>query len=229
VANPYWNAPVQGLLEPNGNYPTFDTFPAGIGSATAAYGTPYTATLLLQYKRGRLAVTPAMQFFAGQRYGVPATTDGVAPDTCTGPVLGSTVNDPRYNFGAAGGSAYAYENCGFLTGGIPDKYTGKFDTLGAFADPMVFQLHLQLAYDLSNRVSLVVNLANVINDCFGGTKTGFTVKGACSYTYVGNGYGADVGNTYDPGHPIQPYVNTPYDPLFGTNPFGIFVSARVKI
>lgn len=231
VANPYWNAPVQGLLDPNGDYPTFDLFPAGIGTAVTGYGAPYTATLLLQYKHDRLSITPAVQFFGGQRYGAPASTFGVAPDTC-GALTGAVAGDPRYPYGAPGGSGFDYASCtGQPSGGIPDPYTGKFDTIGAFSQPNNLELHLQLAYDVTKRVSLVVNLANLVNTCFGGTKTGFTVKGACNYGLVGDGIagGGDVGNTYNPGSPVQPYVNTPYQPFFSTSPFGVFVSARVKL
>jgi hypothetical protein len=228
IANPYWDAPVQGLLDPNGDYPTFDLFPAGIGSAVDAYGAPYTATLLLQYKHDRLAITPSFQFYGGVRYGAPATTLGVAPETCAG-IVGATGGDPRYNYGAAGGSAYDYSACGQLPGGIPDASTGKFDSLGAFSEPSVFQANLQIAYDITKRISLVVNLANLYNDCFGGTKTSFTVKGACTYSVVANGATGAAGNTYNPGSPIQPYVNTPYEPVFNNLPFGVFVSARVKL
>jgi hypothetical protein len=233
VANPYWNGPVQGLLDPNGNYAPYDVVPAGIGSSVVAFGAPYTATLLLQYKHDKLAVTPAVQFFAGQRYGAPASTLGVAPDTCTG-IVGSAAGDPRYNYGAVGGSGFDYSKCGTLTGGIPDPYTGKFDNIGAFVQPSQLQLHLQIAYDVTPRVSLVVNFANLVNTCFGGSKTGFTVPGTCSYNIVGNGATGDVGNLYNPGSAIQPYVNTPYAPTFGFGPFskapfGVFVSARVKL
>jgi hypothetical protein len=240
VANPYWNAPVQALLDPNGNYPTFDTFPAGVGSAVAGYGAPYTATLLLQYKHRKLAVTPAVQMFAGQRYGAPATTLGVAPDSCTG-ISGPASGDPRYPYGAAGGSGFNYADCtailgfattaaGTPTGGIPDAFTGKFDTIGAFAAPGQLLLHLQLSYDVTPRVSIVANLANIINRCFGGTKTAFAISGACSYQVIAGGTTGAVGNTYNPGSPVQPYAATPYSPSWtNISPFGIYVSARVKI
>ena len=230
VANPYWNSPAQGLLETNGRYPTFDYFPAGIGSYVQGFGAPYTGTLLVQYKHDRLAVTPALQFFGGQRYGAPATSYGVAPDTCKA-VIGSTAGDPRYPNGAPGGSAFDYASCaGQLPGGIPDPYTGKFDSIGNFVQPSQFVLNLQLSYDVSKRVSITANLANIVNRCFGGSKTGFTVTGACTYALVANGSSGDVGNLYNPGSAVQPYVNTPYEPTWtNINPFGIYVNARVKI
>ena len=237
IANPYWNAPVQGLLDPNGNYPTFDIFPGGIGSYYQGYGQPYTATAILQYKHDKLAITPAVQFFAGERYGAPLTTLGIAPDTCTA-ALGAAAGDPRYPYGSAAGSGYNYTSCTDLTGGIPDPYTGKFDTIGAFSQPSQVLVHLQVSYDITPRISLVANLANIVNTCFGGTKTAFTVKGACDYNVIANGATGAVGNTYNPGAVIQPYVLSPYLPVWTNingassttvNPFNAYVSLRVKV
>jgi hypothetical protein len=170
----------------------------------------------------------------------PATTLGVAPDSCTG-IIGPAAGDPRYTYGSTGGSGYNYADCsailgfattaaGLPTGGIPDQFTGKFDTIGAFAAPAQLLVHLQVSYDITPRVSLVANLANLINRCFGGSKTGFTVNGACSYQVLAGGTTGAVGNAYNPGTPLQPYTVLPYSPTWtDINPFGIYVSARVKI
>jgi outer membrane receptor protein involved in Fe transport len=227
IANPYWNAPVQGLLDPNGNYPAYDIFPAGIGSSVAGYGAPYVGTLIVQYKHDKFAVTPALQFFAGQRYGAPLTTLGINPATCTA-ALGSPTGDARYPYGAAGGSAYDWTSCGQLAG-IPDTYTGKFDSLGAFVAPTQLQLHLQLSYDVNPQVQLQATFANLVNTCFGGTKNGFTQSGACAYTVVANGATGGVGNTYNPGSAIQPYVQAPYLPAYASGPLSIFLQAKIKL
>lgn len=228
VANPYWNAPIQGLLDPSGNYHTYDIFPAGIGSEVTGYGAPYFATLILQYKHGPLSVTPNVQFAAGERYGAPETTFGVTPDSCTATV-GSTAGDARYSYGSAGGSAFDATSCGQLTGGIPDPFTRRFDSIGAFVAPANVAFGTQLQYDFTNKVSLVANLSNLVNTCFGGTKTGFTVPGACNYGVLANGSGGGVGNLYNPGAAIQPYINSPYLPQFSTYPFSVSVSAKVRI
>jgi hypothetical protein len=229
IANPYWNAPVQGLLEPNGNYPTYDVFPAGIGSSVAGYGAPYVGTLLVQYKHDKLSVTPALQFFAGQRFGAPLSTLGIAPDTCTAALTNSTTGDARYPYGAAGGAAFDYASCGTLAGGIPDTYTGKFDTIGAFVAPSQLQLHLQFAYDVNPQVTLQATFANLVNTCFGGSKTGFTQPGACSYGVVAGGATGGVGNTYNPGSAIQPYVQSGYLPSYATGPLNVFLQAKIKL
>jgi len=229
IANPYWNAPIQGLFDPNANQYTYDIFPAGIGSSVSGYGAPYFATLVAQYKHGPLSIIPNVQFAAGSRYGAPGSTFGVAPDTCGGTVAASAAGDPRYKYGSPGGGAFDALSCGTLTGGIPDRYTGKFDSIGQFAAPSTLQFGTQMQYDFSKKFSLVANFANIVNTCFGGTKTGFTHPGACGYGVIGAGTGADVGNTYNPGAAIQPYINSPYLPFFAGYPFSVTVSAKLHI
>jgi hypothetical protein len=235
IANPYYNAPLQPLLDPNANYATYSVFPGGISSSYKAYGAPYVATMLLQYKHGPLAVTPALQFAAGTRYGAPLTTPGIDPTLC-GPPLSANVSpgDARYNFGAAGGGAYDASNC---TAGlvIPNQYTNRFDNIGAFVEPSYLALHLQLAYDVNKRVTLVGNFANLFTSCFGGTKVPFAIGGACGYTVqAGNGAFQPIGNAYNPGNAIQPALAYPYYPVFGSFPntgfpFNMFFEARIKI
>jgi hypothetical protein len=227
VANPYWNAPVQSLLNPGANYPTFDTFPGGIGSAYQGYGAPYVLTAIVQWKHGPLAIAPALQFLAGERYGAPLTTPGVAPDTCAG-TFGAVTGDPRYKYGAPGGGSYDATLCGGSVD-IPDMFTNTFDTIGAFRAPSQVLLHTQITYDVNKRLTLVGNLANIINKCFGGTTTGFTVNNACSYGIISPSGLAPVGNVYNPGFAIQPYLARPYSPFFSTFPFNVYFEARMKL
>jgi len=235
IANPYYNAPMQGLLNPSGNYPTFDIFPGGIESSYTAYGSPYVATLLVQYKHGPLAITPALQFAAGTRYGIPETTPGIDPTTCGAPLSpGVSPGDARYGYGAAGGGAYDASSCSASLV-IPDQYTKMFDGIGAFVEPSYLALHLQVSYDVNKRVTLVGNFANLFTSCFGGTKVPFAIGGACGYSVsAGNGAFAPVGNAYNPGNTLQPAVSYPYYPTFGSwpttgFPFGMFVEARIKV
>ena len=228
VANPYWNAPVQGLFDPNANYTTYDVFPGGIGSSYQSYGAPYVSTLIVQYKHGPLAITPALQFIAGQRYGAPLTTPGIQPDTCAGTLPATPGGDPRYPYGAPGGLAYDASSCagGFS---IPDRYTGTFDQIGAFRSPSQILLHTQITYDINKRVTLVGNFANIINRCFGGTATPFAIGAACNYTIISPSGLAPVGNNFNPGAVIQPYLRSPYNPTFPGNPFNMYLEARFKL
>ncbi len=240
VANPYWNAPVQNLLSETANYATFDLLPAGIGSAVDGYGAPYTASLVLNERVNKLAMAPIVQFFGGQRYGAPLTTEGIAP--------GHLYNDghckrhpSRLAHGRSavqvrrdGWFAVRCGACGTLANGIPDPYTGAFDGIGAFVAPSQIQLHLQVSYDVSKTFTVVANLTNIVNTCFGGTNRGWvngSVNGntVCGYGVVGGGTYGDNGNLYNPGDKIQPYVNTPYEPFFLSQPMGFFVNAKLKI
>jgi hypothetical protein len=229
VANPYYNAPYEPLLSLGTDYPTFSLFPAGVGSQSTTYGAPYVATFLLQYKHGPLAITPALQFSAGQRYGAPITTNGVDPSTCIGgpPLASPITGDPRYGYGAPGGSPYDVTNCGG-TIAIPDPLTKNFDGLGAFVAPNEAQLHLQIAYDISPKITLVASLTNIVNTCWGGTAVPFAVNHACGYFALTGGV-APIGNLYNPGDTIQPYVSSPYVPGFAGFPFNAYFEARIKL
>ena len=177
IANPYWRSPAFSLLDPTGVVSAvFDLSRRPIGSGVNAYNYPYVATLLLDYKHNRLTITPSLQFVAGNRYGAPITTPGIDPAAgCGKPLTGSTAGDPRYPYGADGGHPFNANNpsCA-ATLSIPDPYTGQFDGIGAFREPAQLLGHLQIAYDLSPRVTASVTLANLLQTCFGGQHTAFT-------------------------------------------------------
>ncbi len=228
IANPYYNYSATKLLDPNGQYPTFDTFPAGVDTGGySTFGAPYVATLLLQYKHGPLAITPAIQFNAGARYGVPLSNFGFDPSAGCGALSGSTTGDPRYPYGAVGGAPADAGSCGGILA-IPNTYTNNFDGVGAFVQPNQLLLHTQVSYDVNKRVTLVGSFANIVNRCWGGTKVPWAVNHACSY---GIGYDGvpSVGNVYNPGTVIQPYQRAPYDPYFAVSPFSMYFEARIKL
>ncbi len=240
IANPYYDAPVQGLVDPNGKYVPFTLITGPIGSAADSYLTPYTVTTILQYKKGKLAITPSFQLSAGQRYGVPESVIGIDPATCTASLGKGTAGDPRYPYGSAGGLGFDATACNTL-GAIPNPYTKRFDGIGDFVNPTNFVTNLQLSYAATKNVTLVATFANIINNCFGGSQEAWTNGGSqvCSYGLVdaGNTY-APVGNTYNPGANIAPALQYPYERSYGvfnTNstsikyPFSVFVDARVKI
>jgi hypothetical protein len=246
IANPYWLSPAFSLLDPTASYLPYSYFPGGVGSGVNAYNYPYVATLLLNYKHNKLTITPSFQFVAGNRYGAPLTTPGIDPAAGCGPPLsGSTVGDPRYPYGAAGGSPYNANNPSHpcpATLVIPDPYTGQFDGIGAFREPAQLLGHLQIGYDLTPRLSLSLTLANLLQTCFGGQHTPFTYfwnNQTCLYTNLNGGpFTPPVGNAYNPGDNIQPFLKYPYAPYFGTyndqtsslsQPFNAYLSLRVKI
>jgi TonB dependent receptor/Carboxypeptidase regulatory-like domain/TonB-dependent Receptor Plug Domain len=232
VANPYYNMPTQSTLDANANYAPFSTFPVGTpaGAGYQSYEAPYVGTLLVQYKKDRFAITPALQFVAGQRYGVPITTPGIDPTACTAILGSSTTGDPRYPGGAVGGSPYDATSCGSITA-IPNPLSGRFDSIGQYVQPAIAILHLQASYDVSKRITLVANFANLYAKCFGGSKVPWSVGGACSYGTPLDGSGiAPYGNAYNPGFNLQPVANTPYGPGFGASPpFNAYIEARIKM
>ncbi len=245
VSNPYYNAPEQNADEFNSTnrYIPYSTIPAAITSADPfQIGYPYVASLTFNEKVKRFAITPIVQFFAGQRYGSPLATLGIDPTACTGVLAGtSATGDPRYNYGAAGGSPYDASTCGQLLGGIPNRQTGKFDGIGDFVEPSQLLMHLQLSYQVSKNFSLTANLSNLVNTCFGGSSVPWKVSGACSYGVVegglvggvqnvgDSGTTGGIGNTYNPGNGIQPAARYAYGPGWLQQPFGVYVGANIGL
>jgi len=235
VANPYWNAAPQALINPNSNFPTFDILTLGPGSAVEAYGAPFTASLVVNDRVGRWSIAPIVQMFGGQRYGAPESTLGVAPDNCGTPLGTSTSGDPRYPYGASGRSPFDVTTCS-STLWIPNAFTGAFDGIGAFVEPTELQMHAQIGYEASNNVTFVANVTNLVNTCFGGTRVGWSVPGACTYIVQAGGVtpggatgSGGIGNLYNPGQAIQPYVRTPYVPTWANLPFNVYVTAKIKL
>jgi Carboxypeptidase regulatory-like domain/TonB-dependent Receptor Plug Domain len=254
VANPYWNAPAQAALNPYANYIPFSTIPGGIEAVSNSYEVPSTAALILNFKHDKWAISPQFQFLQGSYYGDPLSGYGVNPETCaTLNATGSVAGDPRYGYGAAGGSPYDATTCG-ATGvapiseaglgiAVPDPYTKTFDGIGAFRQPNQFLMHAQLSYLASPRVSFTVNVANIINSCFGGSVEPWTLdapKGSCGGGTSGNGaggynqpgynaplrYGANI---YNPGSSFQPIVEFPYQPNPLISPLEAVFAVKVSM
>jgi hypothetical protein len=231
VANPYYNAPMQPLLNVNADYVPFSTIPGGIEAASDGYENPLVGTFVLNFKHDKWAITPQFQYFEGSQYGDPLSGYGVDPSSCGGVLTSAISGDPRYPYGGTGSpfNALACSN----DFAIPDPYTHAFDDLGAFRQPNQFLMHMQVSYDLSSRTSLVLNLANIINTCSGGTAapwTQFANNKVCGYTLPGYAaplpYGANI---YNPGATMQPMVEFPYQENPTIQPFNAYLDLRVKL
>ena len=213
--------------------PRTTPFPGGVGcGGYSSLSAPYVSTLLLQWKHGPLAITPALQFEGGIRYGVPLSTPGIDPSACTGALAGSDVGRSALSVRRRRRRAVRLRRkCG-SNFAIPNPFTGRFDNVGAFVSPNQLLLHTQVTYDVNKRVTLVGNFANIINRCWGGTKVPFAINHACNYVAT---YGADArarsrsATSTIPATIIQPFLATPYDPTFPNFPFNVFVEARIKI
>ena len=211
IANPYYNAPVQSLLDPNGAYAAYNQEP-GFGSGTStSYVVPHVASFVLQYKRGPLRIIPSLQFEAGARYGSPVSVGGVAPDTCSA-LAGNpaAATDPRYaGTGTAAGTGYDASSCTGIVN-IPNPYTGKFDGIGQFVQPNLINANLQISYDLSRRFTLQVTGANLFSTCWGGSNVPWAIGGRLGCSYAA---GTPAGNFYNPGDTIQNGFQYPYVPI----------------
>jgi len=211
VANPYWNAPPLGLLDPKAGYVPYNQSigPGASGGATS-YIVPHVASLIVSYKHGPLTVQPSVQFQGGSRYGSPFVAQGVAPDTCTAG-LGPAANDPRYPYGSPGGNGYNAATCGTVIP-IPNPQTKAFDGIGAFTQPNLIATNLSVNYDFNKQFGLQVIAANIYNRCFGGTTVPWgTGNIGCAYGQAGT----YVANVYNPGDTIQQYAANSYSPVLG--------------
>jgi len=239
IANPYWNAPVQALLDPNANFPTFDLFPGPIGSAATTFGAPYVGSLILNYKQGKFAITPSLQFVGGARYGAPETTNGIDPASGCSSLGTSPTGDPRYPYGSAGGQAFDASTCGTLAA-IPNAFSRSFDALGSFVQPNQLIGNVQVSYEVSPKLTLVGTFANIVNRCWGGTSAQWTLTdpNVCSYGLTAGGLEGAVGNVYNPGDTLERGATYPYAAQLGAvnvdgnstkTPFNFFLEARIKL
>ena len=239
IANPYWNAPPQGLFDPGASYIAYNQLPgAGVSAVSSSYVIPHVATLLLNYKHDKFSMSPALQMEAGGRYGSPVQGIGVDPTTCAAGLAGNPNNDPRYQYGGAGGHPYDASSCG---AGIvtPNFQTKHFDNFGAFTEPTVLALSSQFSYNVSNKLTLRLTAANLWVDCLQSgshpwTNIPFQSAAGCWY-----GTGTYVGNFYNPGDQVQTLFRNSYAPQFGNvfqqtyggqaNPFQLFITAELKL
>jgi outer membrane receptor protein involved in Fe transport len=250
VANPYWNMAPQGLFSSSGNYWPYDLFPAGPGAGSYnSFVTPYTATVLLNYKHDKFAITPALQVSAGNRYGYPLSESGYDPANCGTPTS-VPITSAWYATAGGSGSAANPATCN-STINIPDIATGHFDGIGAFVNPARFTLSAQLSYDVSPRITAVLTLANIVDSCLGGTSAawtrglvGFPSSAACVYgTTTETENGAPPGNINaisstgaQLSQPLNAYAYSPQTSStlsnFGsgvTLPFSAYLDFRIKL
>ncbi len=236
VANPYYNAPEQAHFDEHGKYAPYDLF-AGPAPGAGGYGSfvaPNVATLVLNYKHDKFAVTPALQFSSGNKYGYPIAQMGIDPSSCTA-TLGAVSGDPRYPYGGYG-SSYNAADCAQQAVAIPNPGTGAFDAVGGFKQPNRLTMSMQLSYDVSPRVSAVLTLANIFDTCFGGTKGSWTnPQGVASSKVCGYGGGYSfavppVANGYNPPlSNVQPFQQQSYVPSISALPFNAYLDFKIKI
>ncbi|HZV76927.1 MAG TPA: TonB-dependent receptor [Candidatus Babeliales bacterium] len=177
ILNPYYNLPQQGLLNPSGWYNPYSTAIApNLNGAVGSYISPYVASLIANWRENKLAVTPSIVFQSGGYYGSPLDTEGLDPRSCVENSLatGITKLSPKTNplqcnyltTTSAGTGPFTYLY-------VPDPQTGTF-LFDNVEQPNQIVGNLQIAYNVSPRVTLSVLGANLFHVCFGGTAEPWT-------------------------------------------------------
>ncbi len=131
ILNPYYKMLPQPTVDPHGWYAPGLDFP---------YISPNTFAFVLNYRRGRFALTPALQLQEGATYGTPADVQGLDPRACT-------ANQGSRGIPTSSPLSADYTSCTFaLTSDgtspgalyIPNPQTGTFDSFGEFRQPWQF-------------------------------------------------------------------------------------------
>lgn len=242
IANPYYAMKPQPLFNRNDWYQVGLDFP---------YLSPNVLTAVVNYKHGKFAITPALTFNEGERYGNPGSVVGIDPRTCTGNSAGMTgspihLTNPDQADYTTCNTADTQNGTSAGTLFIPDPSIGKFDSFGQFQQPSQVNLSLSLSYDLSPRVTVTGILSNLFNGCFGGSSTPWSKEyppNAYTCGYVGNSY--YISNFYNGTSPndraangvaLNPAFENPYIPAWADSnslvipgPFNAYVQVNVKI
>ncbi len=241
ILNPYYSMSPQPLLDKYGWYDTGLDYP---------YVSPNTFALILNYKHDRFAITPAVTLNQGATYGTPADFQGLDPRTCRSNQSSEGIPDAPnpltadYTSCKAAAIGASGTNPGHLY--IPNPNTGTFDTFGQFRQPWQLNVGLQLSYQFSPRITGNVTIANLLNRCFGGSKTPWSTQYApdsaiCGYGYnkfyISNYYnGSSPGDTAANGVPLNPYFAQPFVPAYGdTNsynyplPLQLYFQLQIKL
>ncbi len=220
IANPYYRSALQPLMDPNGWYAPYDVIPSPFNAANG-YEVPNVASLILNYRHGKLAVTPSLHYADGSSYGSPLVWPGYVPQSCA----------KVPNFATPG------ESCAGGTIGavfLPDPYTGRFDGIGSLREPSQLSLNLQTTYDVTPNVSLVFQAVNLYNRCF---QQGYAWDSnqTCVYSNLASNILPPAGN-FVTHAPVQ--LRYPYGTFFNVTevglssviqPFNFFASLNVKL
>lgn len=164
IANPYYSATAQPLLDRNAWYAPYDVIPSAFNAANG-FETPDVASLILNYRHGKYAITPSLTFNSGSVYGSPLVYPGYVPQSCTADPASTPLTPGVSCNGVYTTAAGVTENVGAVF--LPDPYTGgKFDTPGSLREPAQLTLNLQMSYDISPRMTLTLIANNLYNKCF---------------------------------------------------------------
>ena len=113
IPNPYYDGTLQPLFDTGGWYTPYDVIPSPFNAANG-YEVPDVASLILNYRHRKLAVTPSLHYVDGSNYGSPLVWPGYVPQSCSAQPAKTPLTP---GVSCPGGSAGAI----FL----PDPYSGQ--------------------------------------------------------------------------------------------------------
>jgi len=197
TVNPYFNQMPQPLFDKTGSYPTYQGIPAPFNNANG-FGTPFSSTFILNYKHKNWNLSPSFTFTDGAAYGSPLVWPGYDPNSCASPA-----------------TTDAATSCsGFIF--TPNKYTGHFDSLGAFMQPPRMTMSLSAGWQPSDRVGLTFTAANVIDHCWQ-RHFPWDSQSTCIYAQLPSNLLAPAGN-FVSSPPIQ--LTYPYGSWYNNTEIG---------
>jgi Carboxypeptidase regulatory-like domain/TonB dependent receptor len=222
IPNPYYHDALEPLFDPGAWYAPYDVIPSPFNAANG-YEVPDVASLILNYRHDKLAVTPSLHYLNGSSYGSPLVWPGYVPQSCSAEPDKTPLTPGRSCSGGSIGAIF-----------LPDPSSGRFDNLGAFMQPAELSLNLQTSYDLTPRMTLTVQAVNLYNRCF---QRGFAWDNSvtCVYSNLPSNILAPAGN-FVRNPPAQ--LRYPYGTFFNITevgissvlqPFGFFANLNLKL
>jgi hypothetical protein len=240
ILNPYYGMSPQRTLALQGWYAPGLDFP---------YVSPNTLALVLNYRHGRFAVTPAMSLLEGTTYGTPADVQGLDPRACTNNLASRHIKSGNPLSADYTSCGFALTSDGSVPGNlyIPNPQTGAFDTFGEFRQPWQLNLGVQMSYDFTPRISGRLMVTNLLNRCFGGSSEPWSrayppnsaICGYTSNTFYNGGHfynGTSPSDRTANGVAENPYFAQSFAPSF-SDPFSsnfplalnFYFSVQVKL
>ncbi|HZV77036.1 MAG TPA: TonB-dependent receptor [Candidatus Babeliales bacterium] len=222
IPNPYYDDPLEPLFDTGAWYTPYDVIPSPFNAANG-YEVPDVASLIFNYRHGKLAVTPSLHYVDGSNYGSPLVWPGYVPQSCAAEPSKTPQTPGVSCSGGATGAIF-----------LPDPYSGQFDNLGAFIQPAELSVNLQASYDISPRMTLTVQAVNLYNQCY---QRGYAWDNSvtCVYSNLPSNILAPSGN-FVKNPPVQ--LRYPYGTFYNitevgissvTQPFGFFADLSFKL
>jgi hypothetical protein len=129
---------------------------------------------------------------------------------------------------------------------VPNPYNGNnFSSMGQYTQPWQLNIGAHLTYDMSSKVKAVLDLSNLYNRCFGGSKTPWSAaypagQHICGYgdnagnwtgTVPGSGffYGASPTSAANGTVPFSKALLYPYAPFVGDLPVQAYFQLQIKL